>query len=123
MITHPTQRGGGTTTPLHFHPLGQCLQGPLALPPLPKCQSHRARQQEFLIFSAPTRKNVKALSKLMLYLNFIPQSKPYVLLHPTSYFASNPEALGLNEKDVIETGVGHDIKGPVSASHQLVTFV
>ena len=51
------------------------------------------------------------------------QSKPFVLLHPTSFFASNPEVLELDDKDIIETGVGHEMKGQVSAKHQLLAFV
>lgn len=46
-----------------------------------------------------------------------------MLLHPTGYFASNPEVLELDDKDVIEAGVGHEMKGQVSAKHQLLAFV
>ena len=46
-----------------------------------------------------------------------------MLLHPTSFFASDPEVLELDDKDIIETGVGHEMKGQVSAKHQLLAFV
>ncbi len=46
-----------------------------------------------------------------------------MLLHPTSYFASHPDVLELEEKDVAETGIEHEMKGQLSAKHQLLAFV
>ncbi len=46
-----------------------------------------------------------------------------MLLHPTSYFASHPDVLELEEKDIVEAGSGHEMKGQLSAKHQLLAFV
>lgn len=57
------------------------------------------------------------------------RSKGFVLLHPTSVFATNPEALQLKETQVKDTPVGVGVggkssnKGHLSNGHQLIAFV
>ncbi|XP_073960326.1 probable ATP-dependent RNA helicase DHX34 [Choristoneura fumiferana] len=51
-------------------------------------------------------------------------SKPFVFLHPTSYFGKNPRALQLSETDIqTELPPGYESKLAVSAKHQILCYL
>ncbi|CAH2049462.1 unnamed protein product, partial [Iphiclides podalirius] len=51
-------------------------------------------------------------------------SKPFVFLHPTSYFGKQPRTVQLNEADIqTELPPGYKSKLPVSARHQLLCYL
>jgi ATP-dependent RNA helicase DHX34 len=54
---------------------------------------------------------------------FHTKSKPYVAMHPMSYFAANYQILNLNESDIIEkTGI-YQSKQPLSSRHQILCYL
>ncbi|KAJ0175217.1 hypothetical protein K1T71_009358 [Dendrolimus kikuchii] len=51
-------------------------------------------------------------------------SKPFVFLHPTSYFGKSPRVLQLTEADIqTEVPVGYKSKLPLSAKHQILCYL
>lgn len=48
--------------------------------------------------------------------------KPYVGLHPLSFFGNNAKVLHLEESDII-TIAGYKSKFPVSPKHQLLSYL
>lgn len=54
---------------------------------------------------------------------FHTKSKPYVLIHPMSYFSKNYQVLNVAECDIIpKTGI-YKSKQPLSAKHQIICFL
>lgn len=53
---------------------------------------------------------------------FHTKSKPYVALHPMSYFGNHPQILQLEEPDIVEVP-GFKSKTPVSPKHQLLAYL
>lgn len=54
---------------------------------------------------------------------FHTKSKPYISMHPMSYFSKNYQDLNLNESDIVQkTGV-YQSKCPLSSKHQLVCYL
>lgn len=63
----------------------------------------------------------KWLDLYMTGFYFIPQSKPFVLLHPTSIFANHSNLL--KPAEVPEKHAGHiDLKGHLSTKHELLAY-
>ncbi|XP_063829961.1 probable ATP-dependent RNA helicase DHX34 [Ostrinia nubilalis] len=51
-------------------------------------------------------------------------SKPFVYLHPNSYFGKNPRTIQLDESDIqTDTPVGFKSKLPVSGKHQILCYL
>ncbi|XP_026741114.1 probable ATP-dependent RNA helicase DHX34 isoform X1 [Trichoplusia ni] len=51
-------------------------------------------------------------------------SKPFVFLHPTSYFGKNPRVLQLTEADIqTDKPPGYDSKLPLSSKHQILCYL
>lgn len=53
---------------------------------------------------------------------FHTKAKPYVALHPMSFFGNHPQVLQLEEPDIVAIP-GFRSKGPVSPKHQLLTYL
>lgn len=54
---------------------------------------------------------------------FHTKSKPYVAMHPMSFFAANYQLLNLNESDIMEkTGI-YQSKQPLSSRHQILCYL
>lgn len=54
---------------------------------------------------------------------FHTKSKPYISMHPMSYFAKNYQELNVNEANIIEkTGI-YQSKSPLSSKHQLICYL
>lgn len=54
---------------------------------------------------------------------FHTKSKPYVSMHPMSYFSQNYQVLNVPECDVIEKSGLYKSKQPLSAKHQIVCYL
>ncbi|XP_045775996.1 probable ATP-dependent RNA helicase DHX34 isoform X1 [Maniola jurtina] len=50
-------------------------------------------------------------------------SKPFVFLHPTSYFGKQPKLLQLTEADIQDNPPGYKSKLPLSSKHQLLCYL
>ncbi|KAG7300247.1 hypothetical protein JYU34_015816 [Plutella xylostella] len=49
--------------------------------------------------------------------------KPYVFLHPTSYFGKNPRAVQLTDDEVMDKPPGYKSNLPLSGKHQLLCYL
>ena len=53
---------------------------------------------------------------------FHTHGKPFVFLHPLSYFGNHPQLIQLQESDIIDApGFSH--KRPLSSKHQLLSYM
>ncbi|KAI8434126.1 hypothetical protein MSG28_012256 [Choristoneura fumiferana] len=74
----------------------------------------------FLKLLPPVPQKLQSVSE-QLYHTW---SKPFVFLHPTSYFGKNPRALQLSETDIqTELPPGYESKLAVSAKHQILCYL
>ncbi|XP_014259416.1 probable ATP-dependent RNA helicase DHX34 [Cimex lectularius] len=53
---------------------------------------------------------------------FHTKHKPYLFLHPMSYFSNNPDVLQLNESKIINSP-GYDSRSPLSEHHQVLFYM
>ncbi|XP_071450187.1 probable ATP-dependent RNA helicase DHX34 [Hetaerina americana] len=53
---------------------------------------------------------------------FHTRGKPYIALHPMSFFGNHPKILHLDESD-IHTSRGHNSKLPMSSKHQILVYL
>lgn len=53
---------------------------------------------------------------------FHTKAKPYIALHPMSFFGNHPQVLQLEEADIVSIS-GFKSKTPVSPKHTILTYL
>lgn len=53
---------------------------------------------------------------------FHTKAKPYVALHPMSFFGNHPQVLQIEEEDVMPIP-GFKNKSPISSKHQILAYL